>query len=348
MSFVSPPSRRAVLSQVLAAGITSMSASANARAGNKEAPAPQQSTFFDRFMVRGPFPVRTANPLSFQLPNQNRDLLVRVSYPDPSSAWNSTPFPVVLFSHGELSSKDLYNPIADLWASHGIVAILPTHIDSESLGYKSGEMNQAAVLTSRIVDLTYLLDHLDEITMQAPTLAGHIDKERIGVGGHGFGSAAALALAGLQLKTSSGTATGSGDPRIRALISYNGVGPLPLLGDNWSDITVPTFAAAGTNDPGMAGIDIDQTWRWRMSPFSLTHGKKRFGVSITLGDHTYGGLIGNQDQSDKPDATGLAIVNAMSTAFIAAHLMDNREVKIFLETIDLPAMTDGRAFLERS
>ena len=130
---------------------------------------------------------------------------MRVSYPDPSTASSGAHFPVVLFSHGEMSSKDLYNPIADLWASHGIVTILPTHIDSESLGHKPEQMNQMMVLASRVGDLTYLLDHIDDIIMQTPALSGRINKEHIGVGGHSFGSMAALALAGLQLKAPSGT-----------------------------------------------------------------------------------------------------------------------------------------------
>jgi hypothetical protein len=168
------------------------------------------------------------------------------------------------------------------------------------------------------------------------------------VGGHGFGSLAALVLAGLSYKAADGQLVNRRDNRVKALVSYNGIGPLPLLGDDWNKINLPVFAAAGTNDPGAVNSRDVEPWRWRMSPYTLTSGHGRYGVSILSGDHTYGGLIFQPNPGDKPDATGLAIVNALSTAFLVANLTDDQDMAYFLHSANVIALTDGRAFMERA
>jgi predicted dienelactone hydrolase len=335
------PARRSVLAQTFAALLLSRSAGAASGRVSKE-----QRDMFNRLMVRGPFAVKTANPLTFALPNQKRDLLLRVVYPDPEAASES--FPLVVFSHGGQSSKDGYNAIAEHWASHGIVTILPTHLDSDSLKYKTGEIITEQLLQARIDDLTAILDHAEDIAADAPGLGGMIDVDQIAVAGHGFGSLPALVLGGLSYKLADGSLKNAHDKRVKALVAYNGIGPLPLLGDDWSKIKLPVLAASGTSDPGAVSARALEPWRWRMSPYSLTSGKSRYGVSITSGDHSYGGLIFRQEPTDKPDATGLAIVNALSTVFLTAQLTDDQDAEYFLRTVNLSAVTDGRAFLERA
>jgi len=348
MVFALPVSRRAVLSGAVATGTALIASSAYAHGAKvSKVDHARNQALFAQLMVRGPFAVKTANPLSFQT-QPDRNLLVRVTYPDPSDAAAPATMPVVVFSHGALASKDSYDQIADLWASHGIATILPTHIDSQSLGYQVGQMEQIQVLAGRIADLGYLIDHMEDVARQTPALAGRFDKDHIGIGGHGFGVMPALCLAGLRVKAPSGQITDNRNPRVKALVSYNGIGPLPFLDDNWGDITVPVFAASGTNDAGSIGGTPTQPWRWRMSPYTLTHGKERYGLSVTAADHAYGGLIGLSDHSDKSDATGLAIINAMTTAFIHATLDGDKASESFLKTADVSALTENRAFLERA
>lgn len=342
MKHRSLPARRAVLAQSLAGLLLSRPA----WAATKGKVPKEQREMLDRLMVRGPFTVKIANPLSFAIPGQNRDLLLRCVYPDPEAA--SEPFPLVLFSHGGQSSKDSYNPIAEHWASHGIATILPTHLDSDSLNYQTGEVITEKLLQGRIDDLASVLDHLDSIVADAPGLGGMIDDERIAASGHGLGSLAALILGGLSYKGVDGQMKNARHQRVKALVSYNGVGPLPILGDDWQKIKLPVFAASGTDDPGAISAHAIEPWRWRMSPFSLTAGKERFGVSIASGGHSFGGLIFHQEPGDKPDATGLAIVNALSTAFLAAYLTDDQDAAYFLRTVNISAATNGRAFIERA
>jgi predicted dienelactone hydrolase len=345
MSGVLPPSRRRILGQALAASAIFGISGLRAHAGES---APHPETIFSRYMVRGPYTPKVANPLSFTMTEQKRDLLVRVAYPDPAADGAPTTFPVVVFSHGEFASKDHYNAVADHWASHGIIVILPTHRDSESLGYMPGRIELREVLAGRVGDLAFLLDQLDAVADEAPALAGRIDMERIALGGHGIGVLGALALAGLEIKLDPKKSASKKDERVKAIISYNGVGPFAFIDDDWSAVQLPVFAAAGTADPGTFGDNFIQSWRWRLSPYTLTSGRDRYGLSLTLADHSYGGLICHTHPSDKPDATGLAIVNAMSSAFVDAHLVGDPTVRTFMKTADLPALTEERAFLERA
>jgi hypothetical protein len=47
----------------------------------------------------------------------------------------------------------------------------------------------------------------------------------------------------------------------------------------------------------------------------------------------------------KPDPEGLAIYNALSTAFLDAYLRKDGTARDYLTRVDLPALTKGRAAL---
>jgi predicted dienelactone hydrolase len=338
-------SRRAALTAA-AASIAQPALAARSPKPSPRLAGKREQDIFARYRERGPFPVSVANPLSFTVPDQGKDLLVRVTYPDPSAPSDGRSFPVILFSHGALSSKDLYARVADHWASHGFVTVQPTHLDSESLGFKLGGIDQMKLVMSRIGDMLFLLDNLDAVAAQSPALSGRLAKDRIAAAGHSFGGMVALALAGVPIKQPNGQLREFGDARIKALVAYNGVGPLPYLAEDWSRVTMPVFAASGTNDPGATGDGILRPWRWRIGAYDRTAGKERFAVSVAGGDHYYGGLICREGAGGKPDPEGLAIVNAMSTAFLDGYLGGNAAARSLLTRGDLPMLTGQRAFLE--
>lgn len=291
----------------------------------------------------GPFGVKTANPLVFRMEPQKKDLQLRVTYPDGPG-----PFPVVIFSHGALSSKDLYFRVVDHWASHGYATIQPTHVDSESLGYKFGVVSPGDVLFLRIADMQYVFDNLDAIAEKAG-IAGKLNKDKIAVSGHSFGGWIALIMAGLPLMMPDKSMKSFGDSRVKALISYNGVGQMDrVANNNWGDVKVPVFAASGTNDPGATGDGILRPWRWRMGAYDYAGSKEKYAVSIINGDHYFGGLICRDGAGGKPDPEGLSFVNAASTSFLDAYLKDDMAAKQFLKTADLRPLTNDRAFLERT
>lgn len=293
--------------------------------------------------MTGPFGVITANPVVFRVEAQSKDLQLRVTTPDGPG-----PFPLVVFSHGAASSKDLYTRVIDHWASHGYAAIQPTHIDSESLGFKFGSVTPAQLLSSRIGDMQFIFDNLEAVAAKAGVL-GKLDQGKIAVSGHSFGGQIALIMAGLPLVTPEGGVKSYGDKRVKALVSYNGTGPMDrIANDKWSEVTVPVFASSGTNDPGATGDGMLRPWRWRIGAYDFAGSKEKYAVSIASGDHYYGGLICREGAGGKPDPDGLSYTNGASTAFLDAYLKNDAAAKKFLRTADLPALTDNRAFLERT
>ncbi len=290
----------------------------------------------------GPYSVKTAETVTMRVEDQAKDVKLRVTWPDGAG-----PFPVIVFSHGAASSKDLYTRVINHWASHGYAAIQPTHLDSESLGFKMGSITPDQLLSSRIGDMQFVLNNMDAIADKAG-ISGKLDKNRIAVSGHSFGGQIALIMAGLPITTPAGPKS-YGDKRIKALVSYNGTGPMDrVANDKWSDVTVPIFAASGTNDPGATGDGLLRPWRWRIGAYDLAGSKEKYAVSIAMGDHYYGGLICREGAGGKPDPDGLSYVNGASTAFLDAYLNNDKPAKKFLRTADLPALTNNRAFLERT
>ena len=291
----------------------------------------------------GPYPIKSEPNLSFRLDSQQKDLRVRVTFPDAPGS-----YPVIVFSHGAMSSKDLYNRVAEHWASHGYITVLPTHLDSESLGYSlRNPLPREKVFFGRIGDLEFLLNNLDSIATSAG-IPGRIDQGRIAVAGHSFGVWSALIKAGLPVTMPDGSQKSFVDSRVKAIVAYNGIGQIDGIDPaGWSKINVPVFAATGTADPGGTGDGIIRQWRWRIGAYDLATAAERYAVSITLGDHYFGGLICREGAGGAPDPSGLAIVNGASTAFLDAVLRGDASARQFLRSADLPALTDNRGFLER-
>jgi dienelactone hydrolase len=306
--------------------------------------APDDKALFTAFADRGPFPVAVADPLSLTIAQENRAVLMRVTYPQPATAPDRAS-PVILFSHGARASKNDYAHITDHWASHGFVTVLPTHVDSGTLSY--GEIASAEVLRSRVYDMRFLLDRLDEVAAQAPGLSGRIDPEKVVAAGHSFGVLTALVLAGLPF-VDNGRPIALTDARVKAVVSYNGVGPLPIVPQDWRAVTRPACATAGTADPGILSDNSLLPWRWRLGPFDLTQGKPRYAVSIASATHDFGGLIGDEPSDMPADPAALRIANAITTAFLAALFEEEQSTAAWLRRVDLPALTDARGFLERA
>ena len=78
--------------------------------------------------VKPMYKVKIIDDLSLDFEDLNKQLPIRISYPDTAGR-----LPVIIFSHGNGSKGDMYQGFTDYWASHGYLVIQPTHIDSISL-----------------------------------------------------------------------------------------------------------------------------------------------------------------------------------------------------------------------
>lgn len=151
---------------------------------------------------RGPLNIK-ATDLSLRDQVREKDLEIKVTYPDGAET-----YPVVVFSHGLLGSKDGYQPLVRYWAEHGYVVIQPTHYDSAS--FRKPTLTELRDLTplfvgweSRPDDIILILDEFNLIESLLPNFAGKFDHSRIGMGGHSFGSHTSMLIGGAQLSANS-------------------------------------------------------------------------------------------------------------------------------------------------
>src|ERR1700691_1879533 len=80
----------------------------------------------------GPYKVLTVENIVLHDAARNKNIPIKIYYPAALGR-----FPVIIFSHGALASKDSYSGPGEYWASYGYVSIHPSHSDSVAdLGFR--------------------------------------------------------------------------------------------------------------------------------------------------------------------------------------------------------------------
>ena len=256
--------------------------------------------------------------LDLSNPELGKRLGVRVSFPRAAGR-----FPVVLFSHGAYSSKDLYDPILDHWASHGYVVLAPTHRDSTTLGVSRGDPSVAKHWPERMADLSFLLNSIGEIETMVGGLAGKPDLSRVAASGHSLGGLTAMALAGVQVRGEQTARTSYRDSRVKAAIFVSPPGALPNLVDaaGFSAIQVPALYTTSTEDLLMLP---DTTWEWHKDGYQAAPRGDKYLLVLKGADHYLGGAVGRDDLQRHPMADDyLDVTNGLSTAFLDTYLKQN-------------------------
>lgn len=235
---------------------------------------------------------------------RHKDLPVKITYPTGES---NAKYPVIIFSHGALGSKDNYQPLVKYWTSHGYVCIQPTHSDSLTL---KGPAERRSILTgfmqtksvdsldifrdwqSRPADVSFLLDQLPVMGKYVPELKDKIDTTKIGMAGHSFGAHTSQLLAGTKI----GGTDKFTDKRPKAFLLMSpqgreqGFTASGSLQDNsWSGFTRPMLLVTGTNDTGRNGKD----YTWRVEPYKYAPEGKKHLLVLEGADHGLGGVSGS-------------------------------------------------------
>lgn len=246
-------------------------------------------------------------------------------------------FPVFLFAHGRLLPADGYSDLLDHLASHGYIAVSVAM--EPALGSIPMWDNAATLLYEHIAVLT-------DPARQPALLRGHVDANRIVVGGHSRGGDAALRtgfLGELQQRT----------PRPRAVFAIAPTDGSHRLYPPWphgpSTLAMPYFALQGTADNdigrGLAHpIGISGTGM-AFRAFERTTGTSSLVVAKELDHNDFNhGIF--QDEWDRRNlATTVArhspeehrrVLAGYARAFLAWHIEGDDLQRVFFDSQPLP------------
>ncbi len=249
-------------------------------------------------------PVLSLAPVTLPAPGRAVDLQLRIAAPV-----SGTDLPIVLLSHGHgpsnfLSSLYGYGPLRDFLAAHGFAVLQPTHLDSAMLGLRDADDPEAPLYwRSRATDMSFVLDHLDDVEEALPSLRGRLDRTRIAVVGHSMGGhTTSLLLGARSVDPADGSLINLAEPRLTAgvLMAAPGHGGdslseyakehYPILsGTDFSHMTTPALVIAGADDPS-PHLNVRGP-EWHTDPYTLSPGRKAL-LQLYGAGHALGGVSG--------------------------------------------------------
>ena len=297
-------------------------------------------TFYDG--VIGPLSITKDGRATLAVPVENREMSLRIVYPDQGG-----PYPIIVFSHGTFSSGDKYNLVVEFWAERGYVVILPNHLDANYGIIPSKTEDMIRIIHTRISDMSFILDNLDAIEGQNPGLKGKLNRNQIIAAGHSIGTQVVLVNTGQRMRNPTNNyVTESSEDRFMAAVMLSDPGKMAMMPDDtWKGGSAPTFLSTGSEDYGLMG-DGRREAEYQNEILTLPDEPTgdKYLLLIERGDHYFGGLI-HRDVDKAPDYDGLAIFNAASLAFMDAHTRDAESAWAFLKPNILSSATDGRFVL---
>jgi dienelactone hydrolase len=183
-------------------------------------------------LADGPHTVTEAPDIVLHDAKRDKNLHVRIFFPTEPG-----PYPVIVFSHGAGGSQSCCEALTRHWATYGYVTLQPTHDDSTVQRRNAGEedinflkavrdaLKKPALWQSRPQDISFVLDSLPALQKRIPALAGKLDAEHIGVGGHSMGAFTANAIAGALVDLPGHPARNFADARVKAVLLLSPQGP---------------------------------------------------------------------------------------------------------------------------
>lgn len=272
--------------------------------------------------VPGPVAIFSYSPLIIQTPDRLVDLQLKVTVPA-----EGRDLPVILLSHGHgqsnhLSSFNGYGPLVNFWASRGFAVIQPTHLSSKTLNLPKDLPGGPFFELSRVQDMITVIDNLDYIQKNVPTLEGRLDGSKIAVAGHSLGGNTASMLLGARLtlqpddagaKDGKVTIVDMVEPRITAGILLTPPGSPGPNGSNLTDFSrqlslfrnisfdhmnTPALVVAGDQD-GSAHLSVRGPG-WHTDSYYQSPAPKSL-FTVYGGNHLIGGISGY----DAAEAKGL-------------------------------------------
>jgi len=287
----------------------------------------------------GSYKVLTVERVVLHDSKRSKDLLLKIYYPDGTG-----PFPVIIFSHGALASKDDYSGLGRYWASHGYVSIHPSHSDSVADSNFRGTLLDAILdahaWENRPRDISFIIDSLTKLQEVVPGLRGKLDRTRIGVGGHSFGAFTAGAIGGATvLLPDRDKAQSFYDKRVKAVVmlSPQGEGEMGLTARSWDNFRTPMLLMIGSKDFGPRR----QAPAWRTVPFHQAPAGDKYEVELAGGTHMV--FAGPTTIKTHP----FQCTRLQTTAFWDAYLKGDPAAKQYLKSHGLQTYSPNAAIFDQ-
>jgi predicted dienelactone hydrolase len=279
----------------------------------------------------GPYAVRDIQEVVLRDAARGKDLPLRIRYPDGPG-----PFPLIVWSHGALGSKDNYGVLVEHWVSHGYVVIQPTHADSRQLGGRFRDVGGLRGWQDRPGDVSFAIDSLADLAVRQPALAGKIDATRIGVGGHSFGAHTAQLIGGAHTFSRAGEQSFL-DERVKAVMLLSGQGVGEMLNEtSWRTLARPMLVMSGSRD---AGARTGQPAEWRRQPYELSPPGDKHLIWIEGLDHGYGGISGARRRALNRNDDHVRYTQIATLCFWDTYLKESAQARSYLLSRKLIALS---------
>ncbi len=297
----------------------------------------------------GPYQYEIIDDLTINDQARNRQIPLRIYYPKTSTLLS----PVILVSHGIGGSKVTGNWVGKFLTSHGYICVFMTHYGSDTslLDLSAGlpeniKRLQESLLNplntiNRPLDITKVLDWLEQTGRYHPVLKGRMDLKNIGITGHSFGAFTTLAVAGGYAEASRKQYGKTfSDPRPKAFLAMSppspppGVDPKPIF----NEITRPTLIMTGSNDLDPIAKP-PRTAESRMDAYKYMPSGDKYALWIEGAYHyTFGD--GRAGQTIDPFARKISRIVCL--AFFDAYLRGNEAAKAFLKSDQVEKLGEGK------
>jgi predicted dienelactone hydrolase len=301
----------------------------------------------------GPYSVAEVPDVVLHDSKRDRDVHLRIFYPDQSGK-----FPVILFSHGAGGSQTCCDDLTRHWASYGYVTLQPTHDDSAKQRRDAGTQNvrllqavrdalkNPALWESRPLDISLVIDSLPGLQQRLLALAGKLDMDHIGVGGHSMGSFTSEAIAGALVDLPGRPSTNMADTRVKAILclSPQGPGQFGLTDHSFDQLALPYLGVTGTLD----NLGPVASPAWHKIPFERSQPGDKYEVLIQGANHMSFITAQTLLPSRAPQAESiLEYTNSAALAFWDAYLKHDSAAKRYLQSDALEKFSQGAVELDR-
>jgi predicted dienelactone hydrolase len=265
-------------------------------------------------------------------PKRSREIPIRMYLPE-----NNSSAPVVLFSHGLGGNREGSAFLGKHWASRGYVAVFLQHPGSDDSVWKNvppaerlTALKDAAGVKEfllRVQDVPAVLDRLEAWNQdKSHEMAGRFDLDHIGMSGHSFGAVTTQAVSGQVHPLGKGFT----DSRIKAAVIMSPSGP--ARGNHkqaFGSVEIPWMLLTGTKDNNPVNGADPKT---RLVVFPELPPGSKYQLILDKAEHSVFTERALPNETGRRNPNHHRAILALTTAFWDAHLRNDKEARLWLES----------------